>query len=150
VSIASYAIGLTFTASASLIAIAQFGSRGTGPKDTAKLAQTLDQQLKKNHELLERNRHLMGEMCRLLITLRTVSLRNNPLNSISVNQVQTLDHLTDINRWLQKKNQKLVGEVAATRDKLVGRSEARTKVEAEKTTAKIAAWIVSPVRKALR
>jgi len=47
VSIANYAIGLTFTASASLIAIAQFGSRGSEPRETAKLAQTLDQQLKK-------------------------------------------------------------------------------------------------------
>jgi len=150
VSITSYAAGLTFTASASLIAIAQSGSRGSDRKDSANLAQTLDQLLKNNPQLLERNRHLMGEMCRLLITLRTVSLRNNPLNSIPVNQVQTLDHLTDRNRRLQKKNQKLVGEVAAARDKLVGRSEACTNVEAEKTTAKIAAWIVSPVRKALR
>ena len=134
VSITNYAVGLTFTASASPIAIAQFGSRGSDPKDSAILAQTLDQLLKKNQQLLERNRPLMGEMCRLLITLRTVSLRNNPLNSIPVNQVQTLDHLTDKNRRLQKKNQKLL----------------RTKVKAEKTTAKIAAWMVSPVRKALR
>jgi hypothetical protein len=111
VSIANYAVGLTCTASASLIAIAQFGSRGSGPKDTAKLAQTLDQQLKKNHQLLERNRRLMGEMCRLLITLRTVSLRNDPLNSIPVNQVQTLDHLTDKNQQLQKENQELVAKL---------------------------------------
>jgi hypothetical protein len=150
VSITNSAADLTFTASASLLAVAQLGSRGSDQKDSAQLAQTLDQLLKNNPQLLERNRHLMGEMCRLLITLRTVSLRNDSLNSTPVNQVQTLDHLTDINRWLQKKNQKLVGEVAATRDKLVGRSEARTKVEAEKATAKIAAWIASPVRKALR
>ena len=149
-SITNSAADLTFTASASLLAVAQLGSRGSDQKDSAQLAQTLDQLLKNNPQLLERNRHLMGEMCRLLITLRTVSLRNDSLNSIPVNQVQTLDHLADINRWLQKKNQKLVGEVAATRDKLVGRSEARTKVEAETTTAKMAAWIVSPVRKALR
>ena len=149
-SITNYAADSTFTASAALLAIAQLGSNGSDQKDSAHLAQTLDQLLKNNPQLLERNRHLMGEMCRLLITLRTVSLRNDSLNSIPVNQVQTLDHLTDINRWLQKKNQKLVDEVAAARDKLVGRSEARTKVEAEKTTAKIAAWIVSPVRKALR
>ena len=148
--ITNYAVGLTFTASASLIAIAQSGSRGSDPKDSANLAQTLDQLLKNNPQLLERNRHLMGEMYRLPVTLRTVSLRNNPLNSIPVNQVQTLDHLTDINRRLQKTDQKLVGEVAAARDKLVGPSEARTKVKAEKTTATIAAWIVSPVRKALR
>jgi len=150
VSITTYAAGLTFTASASLIAIAQFGSRGSDQKDSPNLAQTLDQLLKNNPQLLERNRHLMGEMCRLLITLRTVALRNDPLNSIPVNQVQTLDHLTDINRRLQKKNQKLVGEVAAPRNKLVGPSEVRSKVKVEKTTAKIAAWIVSPVRKALR
>lgn len=149
-SITNYAGGLTFTASASLLAIAQFGSRGSDPKDSAHLAQTFDQLLKNNPQLLERNRHLMGEMCRLLITLRTVSLRNDPLNSTPVNQVQTLDHLTDKNRRLQKKNQKLVGEVAAERNKLVGPGEACTKVKAEKTTAKIAAWIVSPVRKALR
>ena len=102
VSIANYAIGLTFTSSASLIAIAQFGSRGSGPKDTAKLAQTLDQQLKKNHQLLKRNRHLMGEI---------TSLRNNPLASIPVNQVQTLDHLTDKNQQLQKENQELVAKL---------------------------------------
>ena len=143
-SITNYAVGLTFTASASLIAVAQFGSRGADPKDSANLARTLDQLLKKNPQLLERNRHLMGEMCRLLITLRTVSLRNSPLDSIPVNQVQTLDHLTGKNRWLQKKNQKLVGEVAAARNKLVGPGEARTKVKAEKTTAKIAAWISHP------
>jgi hypothetical protein len=150
VSITNYAAGLTFTASASLIATAQFDSRWLDPKDCANLAQTLDQLLKNNPQLLERNRHLMGEMCRLLITLRTVALRNDPLNSIPVNQVQTLEHLTDINRRLQKKNQKLVGEVAAARNKLVGPSEVRSKVKVEKTTAKIAAWIVSPVRKALR
>jgi len=102
VSIANYAVGLTFTASASLIAIAQFGSRGSGPKDTAKLTQTLDQQLKKNHQLLKRNRHLMGEI---------TSLRNNPLASIPVNQVQTLDHLTDKNQQLQKENQELVAKL---------------------------------------
>ena len=67
-----------------------------------------------------------------------------------MNQVQTLDHLTDKNQQLQKKNQKLVGEVAAVRSKLVEPGEARTKVKAEKTTAKIAAWIVSRIRKALR
>jgi TolA-binding protein len=138
VSIANYAIGLTFTASASLIAIAQFGSRGSGPKDTAKLAQTLDQQLKKNHELLERSRHLMGEIA---------SLRNNSLASIPVNQVQTLDQLTDKNQQLQKENQELVGEVAAVRNKLAGPSEARTKVKAGKTIAKIAAWLLSCVRR---
>ena len=132
------------------MAIAQFDSPGLDPKDCVNLAQTLDQLLKNNPQLLERNRHLMGEICRLLITLRTVSPRNNPLNSIPANLAQTLDHLTGKNRRLQKKNQKPVGEVAAARNKLVGPGEARTKVKAEKTTAKIAAWIVSPVRKALR
>lgn len=136
-SIANYAIGLTFTASASLIAIAQFSSR-SGSKDTAKLAQTLDQQLKKNHELLERSRQLMGEIA---------SLRNNPLASIPVNQVQTLDQLTDKNQQLQKENQELVGEVAAVRNKLAGLSEARTKVKTGKTIAKIAAWLLSCVRR---
>ena len=97
-SIANYAIGLTFTASASLIAIAQFGSRGSGPKDTAKLA-------------------------------------------------QTLDHLTDKNQQLQKTNQELVGEVAAVRNKLAGLSEARTKVKAGTTIAKISAWLLSCVRR---
>ena len=146
-SIANYAIGLTFTASASLIAIAQSGSRGSDRKDSANLAQTLDQLLKKNPQLLERNRHLMGEICRLLITLRTVSLRNDSLNSIPVNQVQTLDHLTHINRRLQKKNQKRVGEVAAVRNKLAGPSEARAKVKAGKTIAKISACLLSCVRR---
>jgi TolA-binding protein len=135
-SIANYALGLTFTASPSLIPIARFRCRRSEPKDTANLAQTLDQLLKKNQQLLERNRHLMGEV---------VSLRNNPLNSIPVNQVQTLDHLTDKNQQLQEQNQKIVGEVAAVRSKLVGRGEARTKVR--KTTAKIAAWIVSAFRR---
>ena len=143
-SITSYAVSLTFTAGPSLFAIAQFDSHGPDPKDSAYLAQTLDQLLKKNPQLLERNRHLMGEMCRLLITLRTVSLRNNPLNSIPVNPVQTPDHLTDKNRRLQKKNQELVSEAAAARNKLVGPSEARTKAKTEKAAAKIAAWIVSP------
>ena len=114
-SIANYAVCLTSTAIASLIAIARFRSRRSDPKDTANLAQTLD-------------RHLMGEV---------VSLRDNPLNSIPVNQVQTLDHLIDKNQQLQKKNQKLLGEVAAVRCKLPGPSEARTKVKVEKTTAKI-------------
>ena len=41
---ANYAIGLRFTASAFLIAVAQCSSRGSGPRDTVKLAQTLDQQ----------------------------------------------------------------------------------------------------------
>ncbi len=149
-SITNYAAGLTFTASASLLAIAQCGSCGSDPKDSANLAQTFDQLLNNNPQLLERNRHLMGEMCRLLITLRTVSLQTGPLNPTPLNQVQTLDHLTDKNRRLQKKNQKLVGEVAAARNKLAEPSEARTKVKAEKATAKIAAWIVSPIRKALR
>jgi hypothetical protein len=141
VSIANYAAGLTFTASASLIAMAHFGSRGSCPKDTANLAQTLDRLLKKNQQLLERNRHLMGEMA---------SLRNNRLNSIPVNQVHALNHLTEKNRQLQKKNKKIVGEVAAVRNKLIGPSEAPTKVKAEKITAKIAAWIFSRVREALR
>jgi len=133
VSIANYAVGLMFTASASPIAIAQFGSRGSGPKDTAKLAQTLDQQLKKkNHQLLERNRHLKGEIA---------SLRNNPLASIPVNHVQTLGHLTDKNQHLQKENQELVSEVVVVRNKLAGPSEAPTKVKAGKTIAKIAAWL---------
>jgi hypothetical protein len=128
VSITNYAVGLTFTASASLIAIPQLGSRGSDPKDSAILAQTLDQLLKKNQQLLERNRRLMGEMCRLLITLRTVSLRNDPLNSIPVNQVQTLDHLTHKNRRLQEKNQKLL----------------RTKVKAEKPPRKLQRGLSHP------
>jgi hypothetical protein len=136
VSIANYTI--TVTASASLIAIAQFGSRGSGPKDTATLAQTLDQQLKKNHELLERNRHLMGEIA---------SFRNNPLASIPVTQVHTLDQLTDKNQQLQKESQELVGEVAAARNKLAGPSEAHTKVKAGKTIATIAASLLSCVRR---
>jgi predicted nuclease with TOPRIM domain len=132
-SIADYAVGLTSRAIASLIAIARFRSRTSDPKDTANLAQTLDQVLKKNQQLLERNRHLMGEV---------VALRDNPLNPIPVNQVQTLDHLIDKNQQLQKKNQKLVGEVAAVRSKLPRPSEARAKVKAEKTTAKIAATVL--------
>ena len=110
-SIANYAVGLTSTVSAFLIPIARFRCRRADPRDTANLAQTLDQLLKKNQQLLERNGHLMGEMA---------SLRNNPLNSIPATQVQILDDLTDKNQHLQKKNQKLVGEVAAVRSKLVG------------------------------
>ena len=122
------------------MSIARFRSRRSDPKDTANVAQTLDQLLKRNQQLLERNRHLMGDVA---------SLRNNPLNSIPASHIQTLDHLTDKNQQLKKKNQKLVGEVAAVRSKLVGPGEARTKGKAEKTTAKITAWIVSRVRKAL-
>ena len=58
-SIANYAVGLTSTASASLIAIARFRRRRSDPKDTANLAQTIDQLLKRNQQLLERNRHLL-------------------------------------------------------------------------------------------
>jgi predicted nuclease with TOPRIM domain len=123
-----------------IIAIALFGSRGSGPKKTANLAQTLDELLKKNQQLMKRNQHLLGEIG---------SLRNNPLNSnIPMEQLQTLDHLTDKNQQLRKKNQELVSEVAAVGTKLVGPSEASTKVKAEKNIAKIAAWIVSCVRKA--
>jgi hypothetical protein len=75
------------------------------------------------------------------------SLRSNPLASIPVNQVQTLDHLTDKNQQLQKENQELMGEVAAVRNKLAGPSEARTKVKAGKTIAKILAWLLSCVRR---
>jgi hypothetical protein len=53
------------------------------------------------------------------------------------------------NQQLQKKNQKLLGEVAPVRNKRVGPGEARTKVKAE-TTGKIAAWIVPRLREALR
>ena len=123
------------------MSIARLRSRRSDPKDTANLTQALDQLLKKNQQLAEGNRHLMGEV---------VSLRNNPFNSIPVNQVQTLSHLTDKNQQLQKKNQRIVGEVAGVRSRLVGPGEARTKVKAEKTTAKIAGWIVSRVREALR
>jgi hypothetical protein len=124
-----------------VIAIALFGSRGSGPKNSENLAQTLDELLKKNQQLMKRNQHLLGEID---------SLRNNPLNShIPVKQVQTLDHLTHKNQQLQKKNQELVSEVAAVRTKLAGPSEASTKVKAEKNIAKIAAWILSCARKAL-
>ena len=47
-SIANYAVGLTFTTSASLIPIARFRCRRSDPKDTANLARTLDRLLKKN------------------------------------------------------------------------------------------------------
>lgn len=121
------------------IVIALFGCRGSGPK-TANLVRTLDQLLKRNQQLMKRNQHLLGEIG---------SLRNNPLNShIPVKQVQTLDHLTHKNQQLQKRNLELVSEVAAVRTKLVGPSEASTKVKVEKTIAKIAAWIVSGFRKA--
>jgi hypothetical protein len=139
-SITNYAAALAATASASLIAIARFPRRRPDPEDTANLAQTLDQLLKKNQQLLERNRHPMGEVA---------SLRNNPLNSIPVNEVQTLNRLTDKNQQLQKSNQKPVGEVAAFRSKRAGPSEARAKVKAKKATAKIAVWVVPRVRKAL-
>jgi hypothetical protein len=120
--------------------MSRFRSRRSDPKDTANLAQTLDQLLKRNQQLLERSRHLTGEVA---------SLRNNPLNSIPVNHIHTLDHLTDKNLRLQQKNQKLVGEVAAVRSNLEGPGEARTKVKAEKNTEKITGWIVSRVRRAL-
>jgi hypothetical protein len=105
VSIASYAAALTFTVSASVIAIAQFGSRGAGP---------------------------------------------NEFDFIPVSQMLTLDHLTDKNQQLQKKNQELLDEVAAVRNKLVGANEAHTKVKTEETTATIAAWLFSRVRKRSR
>jgi hypothetical protein len=41
-------------------------------------------------------------------------------------------------------------EVAAVRNKLVGASEAHTKVKTEKTTVKIAAWLFSRVWKRSR
>lgn len=104
-SIANYAVALTFTASVSLIAIARFGSRWAG---------------------------------------------RNELDFIPVNQMLTLDHLTDKNQQLQKKNQELLDEVAAVRNKLVGASEAHSKVKTEKTTARIAAWLFSRVRKKSR
>jgi hypothetical protein len=61
VSIANYASGLTVTASAPLIAIAQFGSRGSGPKDTAKPAQTLDHLTDKNQQSRKENQELVGD-----------------------------------------------------------------------------------------
>ena len=64
-----------------------------------------------------------------------------------MNQVQTLDHLTDKNQQLQEQNQKIVGEVAAARSKLVGPGEARTKVK--ETTAEIADLDCLGVQKAL-
>jgi hypothetical protein len=51
-----------FTASASLIAIAQFGSRGSGPKATAKLAQTLDHLTDNNQHLQKENQELVSEV----------------------------------------------------------------------------------------
>jgi hypothetical protein len=93
VSIVHCAVGLLFTASTSLIPIAQFGSRGSSPKNTTNLAHTLDQ---------------------------------------------------------LKNNQQLLGEVAEVRNKLVGPGEVRTKVKAEKITAKSAAWLFSLVRKGFR
>ena len=92
-SIVHCAVGLLFTASTSLIAIAQFGTRGSSPKNTTNLAHTLDQ---------------------------------------------------------LKNNQHLLGEVAEVRNKLAGPGEARSKVKAEKTTSKIAAWLFSLVRKGFR
>ena len=105
VSIASYAVALTFTVSASVIAIAQFGSRGAGP---------------------------------------------NEFDFIPVSQLLTLDHLIDKNQQLQKKNQKLLDEVAEVRNKLVRASEAHSKVKTEKTAATIAVWLFSRVWKRSR
>lgn len=122
-----------------VIAIALFGSRGSGPKNTANLAQTLDGLVKNTPQLMKRNQHLSGEIG---------SRRINTLNChIPVKQVQTLGHLTHNNQQLQKKNKELGSEGAAVRTKLAGPSEASTKANAEKTIAKIAAWIVSCVRK---
>ena len=122
-----------------VIAVAQESANPTaGPKSTLSTTQALDQQLKTNYQLLERNRHLVGEIA---------SLRNNPLASIPVNQVQTLGHLTDKNQQLQKENQELVDEVAAVRDKLAGPAKARTKVKAGKTIANIPVWLLSSVRR---
>jgi hypothetical protein len=105
VSIANYAAAMTFTVTASVIGIAQFGSRGAGP---------------------------------------------NEFDFIPVSQLLTLDHLTEKNQQLQKKNQKLLDEVAVVRNKLVGASQAHSKVKTEKTTATIAAWLFSRVRKRSR
>ena len=45
-----------------VIAIALFGGRGSGPKSTANLVQTLDELLKKNQQLMRRNQDLLGEI----------------------------------------------------------------------------------------
>ena len=130
------AAALTFAARASLIATAQFGS-GSSPRDAANLAQTLDRLLKKNQTLMKKNRHLMSKIA---------FLRNSSLEFPLLDQIHGLDHLTDKNQQLQGNSQKLVGEVAVVRNKLIGLSEARSEV---KSTATIAVWIVSRVRKAL-
>ena len=105
VSIANYAAATTFTVSASVIAIAQFGSRGAGP---------------------------------------------NEFDLIPVSQLLTLDHLTEKNQHLQKKNQEPLDEVAVVRNKLVGASQAHSKVKTERTTATSAAWLFSRVWKRSR
>jgi len=73
------------------MAIAQFGDRGSRPKNTAKIEQT--QLMKKNRRLL--NQHLIAEIA---------SLRNNnPLSRVPVKQVQTLDYPTEKNSTCKKK-----------------------------------------------
>jgi hypothetical protein len=77
--------GSPFPASISLIAVAQFGGRLSGPEKTANLAQTLDQLLKKSQHLVRKNRYLTAEIA---------FVRNNLVNShIRGREVHTLDYL---------------------------------------------------------
>jgi len=111
-------------------------------KNTAKLSETLDQLLKKNQQLMKRNQHVLDEIG---------SVRNTSLIShIPAKKVHALDLLVDKNQRLRAKNRELVDKVAAVRNRLSGSGDAPTKLRAEKISAKIAAWIVSRVRRALR
>jgi hypothetical protein len=95
-------------------------------------AQTVDELPKKNQQLLRNNQQLMGKIA---------FLRNNPMNSqIPGDQVRTLDYLTEKNQQLREKNNQLLGEIVAVRHKLVGPSEACTKVKGGKIIANITAW----------
>jgi hypothetical protein len=137
-SIVHCVVGLSVTASTFLIAIAKFGSPGSGQKNGADLGRTLDKLLKNNQRLMRKNQHLMGEIA---------SFRSNPVSSqIPGEQVQALDYLAEKNKQLREKNKQLVAESVAIRDRLVGGSETHTEVKAG-VIKKIIAWLFSLVRR---
>jgi hypothetical protein len=125
------AAGVPFPACISLIAVAQFGGRLSGGKKTGNLAQTLDQLLNKNQQLLRKIRYLAAEIA---------LVRNNLVNSpIRVREVHTLDYPSEKTQQFEKANQQTLGD-DRVRNKPVRPGEVRTRVKAENTTAKIAAW----------
>jgi hypothetical protein len=94
------AVGLTFAANTFFVAIAQFGGRGSSPKNTADLSQSAAEE----QSALEKRNHLTGAIA---------FLRNH----FRVKQAQTPDYLTERNQPPQENNQHLINEVAAFQKK---------------------------------